>query len=86
MPASFVRFSISALIATSDEPPDMARAATSSAWPSGCVTARAARRTKILAFVPPVFAFVAAGFKHSLVNLFLLPFGLAIKIGAPAWF
>lgn len=34
---------------------------------------------KILVIVPPVAAFVAAGFEHSIANLYLLPFGLALK-------
>jgi formate/nitrite transporter FocA (FNT family) len=29
--------------------------------------------------VPPVAAFVAAGFEHSIANLYLLPYGLAVK-------
>lgn len=33
---------------------------------------------RILAVVPPVTAFVAAGFEHSIANLFLLPFGLGV--------
>ncbi|MDP1701882.1 MAG: formate/nitrite transporter family protein [Aestuariivirga sp.] len=34
---------------------------------------------KIMVIVPPVAAFVAAGFEHSIANLYLLPYGLAIK-------
>lgn len=41
---------------------------------------------KILVIVPPVTAFVAAGFEHSIANLYLLPYGLAIKTWAPADF
>ncbi len=41
---------------------------------------------KVVVIVPPVTAFVAAGFEHSIANLFLLPFGLAIKILAPLEF
>jgi formate/nitrite transporter len=37
---------------------------------------------KILVIVPPVAAFVAAGFEHSIANLYLLPYGLAIKAWA----
>jgi formate/nitrite transporter len=33
---------------------------------------------KILAVVPPVAAFVAAGFEHSIANMYLIPFGLLI--------
>ena len=38
----------------------------------------AARRVggKILAIVPPIAAFVAAGFEHSIANMYLLPAGL----------
>ena len=34
---------------------------------------------KVLVIVPPVAAFVAAGFEHSIANLYFLPYGLAIK-------
>src|SRR3990167_1429321 len=34
---------------------------------------------KIMAVVPPVTAFVAAGFEHSIANLYFLPYGLAVK-------
>ncbi len=34
---------------------------------------------KVLVIVPPVTAFVAAGFEHSIANLYLLPYALAIK-------
>lgn len=34
---------------------------------------------KVLVIVPPIAAFVAAGFEHSIANLYLLPYGLAIK-------
>jgi len=30
---------------------------------------------KVLVIVPPVVAFVAAGFEHSIANLYLLPMG-----------
>ena len=50
-----------------------------------CYSARTTT-DKILAIVPPVSAFVAAGFEHSVANMFLLPFGLLIKFGAPAAF
>ncbi|MEQ8815535.1 MAG: formate/nitrite transporter family protein [Thalassobaculum sp.] len=33
----------------------------------------------VLVIVPPVAAFVAAGFEHSIANLYFLPYGLAIK-------
>lgn len=34
---------------------------------------------KVMVIVPPVAAFVAAGFEHSIANLYFLPYGLAIK-------
>lgn len=42
---------------------------------------------KIMVIVPPITAFVAAGFEHSIANLYFLPYGLAIKgwAGADFW-
>jgi len=37
---------------------------------------------KVMVVVPPITAFVAAGFEHSIANLYLLPYGLAIKAWA----
>lgn len=37
---------------------------------------------KVMVIVPPVTAFVAAGFEHSIANVYLLPYGLAIKAWA----
>ena len=37
---------------------------------------------KVAVIVPPVAAFVAAGFEHSIANLYLLPYGLMIKAWA----
>lgn len=34
---------------------------------------------KVMVIVPPVAAFVAAGFEHSIANLYLLPYALLIK-------
>jgi formate/nitrite transporter len=34
---------------------------------------------KVMVIVPPIAAFVAAGFEHSIANLYFLPYGLAIK-------
>ena len=34
---------------------------------------------KVMVIVPPIAAFVAAGFEHCVANMYLLPFGLAIK-------
>ena len=36
---------------------------------------------KIVVIVPPIAAFVAAGFEHSIANLYFLPYALAIKRG-----
>jgi formate transporter len=37
---------------------------------------------KVMVIVPPIAAFVAAGFEHSIANLYFLPYGLALKIWA----
>jgi formate/nitrite transporter len=37
---------------------------------------------KVLAIVPPIAAFVAAGFEHSIANMYFIPIGLFIKAGA----
>lgn len=37
---------------------------------------------KVMVIVPPIAAFVAAGFEHSIANLYFLPYGLAIKAWA----
>ena len=44
----------------------------------------AARSTtdKVVVIVPPIAAFVAAGFEHSIANLYLLPYALMIKAWA----
>ncbi len=42
---------------------------------------------KILAIIPPVAAFVAAGFEHSIANMYFIPIALFIKQwGSPAFF
>jgi len=41
---------------------------------------------KILAIIFPITAFVAAGFEHSVANMYFIPIGLFIKAGAPASF
>lgn len=41
---------------------------------------------KILAIIPPVAAFVAAGFEHSVANMYFIPLGLFIKSAAPESF
>lgn len=38
---------------------------------------------KVLAVVPPVSAFVASGFEHSIANMYFVPIALLIKWGAP---
>lgn len=37
---------------------------------------------RVLAIMPPVAAFVAAGFEHSIANMYFIPIGLLIKQGA----
>jgi formate/nitrite transporter len=39
---------------------------------------------KILAVVPPIAAFVAAGFEHSVANMYFIPFALFVKSDADA--
>ena len=41
---------------------------------------------KILAIIFPITAFVAAGFEHSVANMYFIPMGLFIKSGADASF
>jgi formate transporter FocA len=41
---------------------------------------------RILAIFPPIAAFVAAGFEHSVANMYFIPFGLMIKNFAPEEF
>lgn len=50
-----------------------------------CYSARSTT-DRILAIVPPIATLVAAGFEHSVANMYLLPFALLIKSGAPAGF
>lgn len=40
---------------------------------------------RILAVVPPIAAFVAAGFEHSVANMDFVPLGLLIAAGDPAF-
>jgi formate transporter len=37
---------------------------------------------KVMVIVPPIAAFVAAGFEHSIANAYILPYALAIKAWA----
>ena len=41
---------------------------------------------RILAVAPPVMVFVAAGFEHSIANMFVIPLGLLIKLASPEGF
>jgi formate transporter len=43
-----------------------------------CYSARTTA-DKVLAIVPPITAFVAAGFEHSVANMFFIPMGLFVK-------
>jgi len=47
-----------------------------------CYSARS-NVDKFFTIVPPVTAFVAAGFEHSIANIYFIPMGLFIKAGAP---
>jgi formate transporter FocA len=50
-----------------------------------CMSARTTT-DKILAIIFPISAFVAAGFEHSIANMYFIPIGLFIKQFAPAEF
>ena len=50
-----------------------------------CISARSVT-DKILAIIFPITAFVAAGFEHSVANMYFIPMGLLIKSFAPASF
>jgi formate transporter len=50
-----------------------------------CISARSTT-DKILAIIFPITAFVAAGFEHSVANMYFIPMGLLIKGFAPASF
>jgi formate transporter FocA len=50
-----------------------------------CIGARSAT-DKILAIIFPIAAFVAAGFEHSVANMYFIPVGLFVKTGADAAF
>jgi len=41
---------------------------------------------RVVTIVPPITAFVAAGFEHSIANIYFIPMGLFIKAGAPKSF
>jgi formate transporter len=38
---------------------------------------------RVLTIIPPIAAFVAAGFEHCIANIYFIPIGLFIKAGAP---
>ncbi len=46
-----------------------------------CFSARTTT-DRILAIIPPISGFVAAGFEHSVANMYFIPIGLFIKSGA----
>ena len=50
-----------------------------------CFSARTTT-DKILSIIFPITAFVAAGFEHSIANMYFIPMGLLVKAGAPATF
>ena len=50
-----------------------------------CYSARTTT-DKILSIIFPITAFVAAGFEHSIANMYFIPIGLFIKTGAPSVF
>jgi formate transporter FocA len=50
-----------------------------------CFSARSTT-DKILAIIFPITAFVAAGFEHSIANMYFIPIGLLIKYFAPPSF
>jgi len=41
---------------------------------------------RVLAIVPPIAAFVAAGFEHSVANMYFIPEAIAIRTAAPEGF
>jgi formate/nitrite transporter len=41
---------------------------------------------RILAIVPPIAAFVAMGFEHSVANMYFIPIGILIRVLAPGSF
>jgi len=46
-----------------------------------CYSARTTA-DKVLAIIPPIAAFVAAGFEHSVANMYFIPYGLFVKSNA----
>ncbi len=41
---------------------------------------------RVVTIIPPIAAFVTAGFEHSIANMYFVPIGLLIKAAAPASF
>ena len=41
---------------------------------------------RVVAIIPPISAFAAAGFEHCVANMYFIPIGLFIKAGAPESF
>ncbi|MSP12680.1 MAG: formate transporter FocA [Chloroflexi bacterium] len=51
-----------------------------------CLSARSTT-DRILAIIPPITAFVTAGFEHSVANMYFIPFALLVKyFGDPKFF
>jgi len=50
-----------------------------------CMSARSTT-DRVLAIIPPISAFVAAGFEHSIANMYFIPVALFIKMGADSEF
>lgn len=49
-----------------------------------CYSARTTA-DKILAIIPPIAAFVAAGFEHSVANMYFIPYGLLVQSDDSYW-
>jgi formate/nitrite transporter len=41
---------------------------------------------RVVTIIPPISAFVAAGFEHNIANIYFIPTGLFIRAGAPSSF
>jgi formate transporter FocA len=50
-----------------------------------CMSARSTT-DRVLAIIPPISAFVAAGFEHSIANMYFIPVALFIRAGASSTF
>jgi formate transporter FocA len=49
-----------------------------------CYSARTTA-DKVLAIIPPIAAFVAAGFEHSVANMYFIPYGLLVQSNDDYW-